>query len=112
MQNTYRSRSGRGREAVRVDPLVEETMNGMRSARITGACGRLLFSLLALFMLVQVLVTPGVVWAQTTSAERESTGDTTIIGATEQVILVNEENGEEVEALARIDTGAFYTSIG
>ena len=36
----------------------------------------------------------------------------TTLGATEQVVLVNEENGEEVEALARIDTGAFYTSIG
>lgn len=34
------------------------------------------------------------------------------LGATEQVVLVNGENGEEVETLARIDTGAFYTSIG
>ena len=33
-------------------------------------------------------------------------------GATEQMVLVNEENGEEVEALTGIDTGAFYTSIG
>lgn len=40
-----------------------------------------------------------------------SSGDTTTLGAQEQVVLIG-ESGEEVEALARIDSGAYYTSIG
>ena len=73
---------------------------------------RLLPFLLALFVLLLAVPLAEPAQAQTTSAERESTGDTTVIGATEQVVLVNPENGEEVETLGRIDTGAFYTSIG
>jgi hypothetical protein len=67
---------------------------------------------LALVVLL-LAVPPEPVWAQqTTAAESQSSGDMSTLGATEQVVLVNEENGEEVETLARIDTGAFYTSIG
>lgn len=78
----------------------------------TNGWGRLLASLLALVVLL-LAVPPAPAWAQqTTAAESQSSGDTTTLGATEQVVLVNEENGEEVETLARIDTGAFYTSIG
>lgn len=100
-------------------------MNGMWSARIARASGksgangrawltmgvRPLPFLLALFVLL--LAVPSVGQAQTTAAERQSSGEEMpTLGATEQVVLVNEETGEEVEALARIDTGAFYTSIG
>ncbi len=78
----------------------------------TNGWGRLLASLLALVVLL-LAVPPEPVWAQqTTAAERESSGDSTTIGATEQVVLVNDEAGEEVEVLGRVDTGAFYTSIG
>jgi hypothetical protein len=73
---------------------------------------RLLSLVLALVVFL-LAIPPAPAWAQqTTAAESQSSGDTTTLGATEQVILVNEENGEKVEALARIDTGAFYTSIG
>jgi predicted aspartyl protease len=73
---------------------------------------RLLSLVLALVVFL-LAIPPAPAWAQqTTAAESQSSGDTTTLGATEQVVLVNEENGEEVEALARIDTGAFYTSIG
>lgn len=98
-------------------------MNGVWSAKIaeppgmSGARGRLFGAfrpfpfLLALFFLL-LLALPSVAQAQQTSSERESSGDSTTIGATEQVVLVNEENGEEEEVLGRVDTGAFYTSIG
>ncbi len=98
-------------------------MNGVWSAKIagspgmSGARGRLFGTfrpfpfLLALFFLL-LLALPSVAQAQQTSSERESSGDSTTIGATEQVVLVNEENGEEEEVLGRVDTGAFYTSIG
>ena len=76
-----------------------------------GGVGRLL-SLLLAFIVLLFAVAPSPTWGQTTAAERQSSGETPTIGATEQVVLINEENGEEVEALARIDSGAFYTSIG
>ncbi len=72
----------------------------------------MLHLVLALVILL-FAVPPGPAWGQTTAAERESSGEEMpTIGATEQVVLINEENGEEVETLARIDSGAFYTSIG
>jgi hypothetical protein len=78
----------------------------------TNGWGRLLASLLALVFLL-LAIPPEPVWAQqTTAAESQSSGDMPTLGATEQVVLINQENGEEVETLARIDTGAFYTSIG
>jgi hypothetical protein len=78
----------------------------------TNGWGRLFASVLALVVLLLV-VPPEPVWAQqTTAAGSQSSRDMPTLGATEQVVLVNEENGEEVETLGRIDTGAFYTSIG
>ena len=108
----------------------KEIMRGTRTTKIGEAFGRYgtnewlrnvggdargsrLLSLLLAFIVLLFAVPPGPAWGQTTAAERESSGEEMpTLGATEQVVLVNEENGEEVEALARIDSGAFYTSIG
>lgn len=69
--------------------------------------GLLSFSLV---LWVGLFAFSGVAEAQTTASEKQASGDMTTLGATEQVVLVGE--GGEVEVLARIDTGAFYTSIG